>query len=187
MGPRPLRRAMTLAAVLVTLGSVMQLAPMPANANPRKSTCVTPDQVKAMTPLVPPGRLSYVDLPAGVVFDQSCWGRGPGIIDNADGQNYRVWIHVRGSGLTVNTWWTTVTQYYSDGCLEPEADFLYNGNYWWIDPSGPPCHTPPPGGETIWTGYAGNLPHAFSQNTQVCNDWFPNPPLKGNPCETIHS
>lgn len=111
-------------------------------------------------------------------------------IQSADGCNGRVCIHLRGSGLTVDTWWTTAALYYSDGRMcNPTAYFKAKGpnatSYYIVDVvTVPLCkHT-----DGWWYAYFenGGLSR-WQDGTRLGNTWTPNPPLSGFPTELVHA
>jgi len=128
---------------------------------------------------------------------QTCDGRAcagfipaaDGTIDSADGCNGRVCIHVRGSGLTVDTWWTTATLYYADGRMcNPTAYFKAKGpnatSYYTVDYlTVRECHHE----DGMWYAYFENGGSSTWQDgTRLGNTWTPKR-LSGFPTELVHA
>lgn len=130
------------------------------------------------------GEMIPVTLPPGVDL-RSNRGAGSGDTDigvmSATGCNGRVCITVEGAGVGVDNWYSTT---YHDGVLcDLFADFTadnvrvsqaYYEDCWGI-----------PGSRTYWSAFHDDLPTTFADRTQLCNKWYPDPPLDGRPCILI--
>jgi hypothetical protein len=111
-------------------------------------------------------------------------------IESADGCNGRVCIHVRGSGLKVDKWWTTAQLFYSDGRMcNPTAYFKAKGPnqaYYHIVDTATVYQCRHEDG--LWYAYfeAGGS-SMWQDGTRLGNAWDPNPPLSGFPTELVHA
>jgi hypothetical protein len=108
---------------------------------------------------------------------------------SADGCNSRVCIHVRGTGLKVDKWWTTAQTFYSDGRIcNPTAFFEAKGPnstiYYVVDQvTIYECHQ----ANGYWYAFfEGGGSSTWQDGTRLGNAWHPNPPLSGFPTELVH-
>ena len=101
---------------------------------------------------------------------------------SATGTNQDVTIYVVGSGLWVDSWWTSA--------LAPKAEYTW-ASFWvngTIVSQSNTIWTNPAQGEAvaIWGGLPGypTGQGSFPNGTQLCVTWFQIP---GKPCETVHN